>query len=97
MNPQDCNTLAEIRGNIDQIDREIIGMLAKRYGFVQKAAEFKKDEAGVKAADRVKDMLKTRRIWAEEENISPDLIEKIYANLVSCFIQEELNNWKTKQ
>ncbi|HEX3021825.1 MAG TPA: chorismate mutase [Lachnospiraceae bacterium] len=37
-----CNSLEEVRENIDQIDRQIIHLLAQRGGLVNQASRFKK-------------------------------------------------------
>jgi len=37
-------------------------------------------------------MLQERRIWAENEGLNPDVIEKLYRDLVSYFIEEELKH-----
>lgn len=94
--PKDCKNIDDVRPAIDEIDQNIIQLIGERAKYVKKAAEFKKNEEEVKGADRVKSMLETRRNWAVKENIHPDIIEKIYKNLVNYFIEEELNNWKNK-
>lgn len=40
--------------------------------------------------------LQPRRIWAEEVNLNPDVIEKLYRDLVNYFINEELKHWESK-
>ena len=92
----DCKNIQEIRESIDFIDREIIRFIGRRAEYVKKAAEFKGSERDVKANERVVAMLETRRTWAAEENISPEIIEKIYRDLVAYFVAEELHNWKEK-
>ena len=42
-------------------------------------------------------MLKERRAWAEEQGLSSDLIEKIYRDLVTWFISEEMKHWEETQ
>lgn len=39
-----CNSLDEVRENIDRIDDEIIKLIAKRGNYVAQASAFKKDE-----------------------------------------------------
>jgi isochorismate pyruvate lyase len=39
-------------------------------------------------------MLDQRRIWAEQEGLNPDVIEKMYRDLVNYFIKEELKYWQ---
>lgn len=94
--PQDCEHINDVRSAIDEIDKNIIQLIGKRATYVRKAADFKKSEEDVKGAERVKSMIEVRRDWALAENIHPDIIEKIYRDLVSYFINEELYNWKNK-
>ncbi len=92
-----CADMSEIRTEIDRIDRQVISLLAERYGFVKAASQFKKSPDQVKAQSRFDAMLKERRAWAEEQGLSPDLIEKIYRDLVTWFISEEMKHWEETQ
>lgn len=95
--PKDCLNLEDIRTEIDNIDREIIATLGKRFEYVKAAAKFKKNETSVKAPERFKTMLKqTRRIWAKAEGLNPDVIEDVYRDLVNYFINAELEDWKSE-
>lgn len=93
--PNDCLNMQEIRTAIDQLDRQVIEILGKRFKYVKAAAKFKTDEASVKASDRLQVMLQQRRIWAEASGLSPDVIEQLYRDLVTHFIAEELNQWRS--
>lgn len=92
--PEECEQMMDIRQEIDLIDQQIISMIGKRYQYVKSAAKFKTDEAAVKAPERFAAMLLERRRWAEMEDLNPDVIEKMYRDLVHYFINEELNHWK---
>lgn len=92
-----CKNLTEVRNCIDELDKQIIGLIGKRHNYVKKAAEFKTDEQAVKAPDRFKNMLQKRRDWAKGENLNPDVIAKIYTDLVNYFIEEELTTWKQQK
>ena len=50
---QNCNNIEEVRTNINNIDEEIVKLIAQRGHFVKQAAKFKKDTADVKAPKRV--------------------------------------------
>ena len=95
--PEDCLNIEEIRIEIDNLDREIIAALGKRFKYVKAAAKFKTSETSVKAPDRFKSMLEQRRTWSEAEDLNPDIIENIYRDLVNYFINEELENWRIDQ
>lgn len=92
--PEECLDMQEIRKEIDNIDKNVIEMLGMRFNYVKAAAQFKKDENAVKAPERFAAMLAQRRIWAEQNNLSADVIEKMYRDLVGYFIDQEMKFWK---
>ncbi len=94
--PEECRTLAEIRTEVDRIDREIIRAIGERKHYVIAAAAFKTNPTEVAAPERFAAMLQVRRQWAEEEGLSPDLIEKLYREMVGHFIAEEQAHWEAR-
>jgi isochorismate pyruvate lyase len=73
--PADCESLEDVRQAIDVLDREIVYLIGRRARYVELAADFKSDEESVRAPDRQRTMLQTRRRWAEENELDPDVIE----------------------
>lgn len=94
ISPDQCESLAEIRAQIDQRDRQIIALLGERFAYVKAAAKFKSGATAVKAPERFAAMLKQRRDWAADEGLSPDAIETMYRDLVNHFIDEEMKQWQ---
>lgn len=94
--PNECSNIEDIRSELERIDRQIIAAFGKRFGYVKAASKFKTSEISVKAPQRFEAMLQQRRIWAENEGLNPDVIEKLYRDLVSYFIEEELKHWKSQ-
>lgn len=94
--PENCSGMEEIRIEIDNIDRDIIAILGKRFEYVKAASKFKTSETSVRAPDRFKAMLEQRRTWAKLEGLSPDAIEKMYRDLVNHFIKEEMSKWQAE-
>ncbi len=90
----ECADIHDIRAEIDRIDREVIALLGQRYSYVKAAAKFKTSRESVKAPDRFEAMLRQRREWAESVGLNPDVIEKLYRNLVNHFIEEEMKQWQ---
>ena len=95
--PDECANMKDIRAEIDRIDQDVIALLGKRFQYVQAAAKFKTSREGVKAPDRFAAMLRQRRDWAEHAGLSPDVIEKMYSDLVEYFIKEEMSKWNTEK
>jgi isochorismate pyruvate lyase len=92
--PEDCENMAEIRAEIDRLDRQVIELLGQRLAYVKAASTFKTSATAVRAPERLQAMLQQRRIWAEAAGLSADVIEKMYRDLVNHFIEEELTHWQ---
>ncbi|WP_262504724.1 chorismate mutase [Serratia liquefaciens] len=73
---QDCADMDEIRAEIDLLDENIITLIAQRFAYVRAAAKFKTSPDAVRAKARFETMLLQRRAWAEEQGLSPEVIEK---------------------
>lgn len=92
--PNECESLTDIREEIDKLDRQIIALLGQRFSYVKAASKFKTNETTVRAPERFQAMLQKRRVWAIEEGLNADAIEKMYHDLVNHFIDEEIKHWK---
>lgn len=88
-----CGNLEEVRANIDRIDDEIIRLMAERGGYVAQAAAFKKDENGVKAPARVEQVIAKARGKAEQYGADPDMVEALYREMISRFVQAEMREF----
>src|SRR5690554_2583963 len=85
-----CTSIDEVRVNIDSIDKEIVGLLAERGGFVKQAARFKKTTDDVKAPQRVEQVITKVRALAAELGGNPEVTEAVYRSMISAFISAEL-------
>ena len=75
--------LEELRNTIDTIDSTIIDLLSKRFELAKDIAIFKKqhnktifDEA------REKEILASKTKQAQQKNISPDFVEKLFTDIM---------------
>lgn len=91
-----CNSLEEVRENIDRIDTEIIKLIAERGTYVMQASSLKKDEEGVKAPSRVEAVIQKVRERAKEYGANPDMIETLYREMISRFINMEMDEFRKK-
>lgn len=89
-----CNNLDEVRENIDRIDNEIIKLIAERGTFVVQASAFKKNEEGVRDTSRVEKVIARVREKADLYGASPDMVEAIYREMISRFINMEMKEFK---
>jgi isochorismate pyruvate lyase len=88
--PITCNSIEEVRAEIDRLDRQIVSLLAERGGYVKQAARFKKTAADVKAPARVKQVIAKVRALAEESGANPNITEQVYRTMIATFIEAEI-------
>ena len=84
-----CNNLAEVRENIDALDRKIVALLAERGRYVKDAARFKRDAFQVSAPQRQQEVIDKVRALAEKEGAYPEVVEAAYRALIAGFIARE--------
>lgn len=88
--PQECTHITEVRNEIDHIDFDIIQLLSTRFDYVREVVKYKENtHSSIEATDRRAAVIASRRQWAEEAGLSPDVIEHIYNTLIEYFIEEE--------
>ncbi|NHB59538.1 chorismate mutase [Acinetobacter shaoyimingii] len=90
MNKEKCSSLEEVRNHIDRIDQSLIELLATRQYYVDQAVRFKHSVQDVQSPQRVEQVIAKVRAQATEARIDPDLIEKLYRDMLQHFIQREL-------
>ena len=95
--PYECHSINEVRQEIDEIDQAIIGLIAKRYSFIQEIAKYKSTIDEIYAKDRYNTVISKRREIAVNHNLDPDLIEKIFRTMMDYFINEQLELLKKRQ
>ncbi|AGK96475.1 chorismate mutase [Clostridium pasteurianum] len=85
-----CRDLNEVRENIDRIDNQIVKLISERSYYVKQAAKFKKDTEDVKAPRRVEMVIEKVSRLAEKNNVSPNIVEIVYRNMINSFINLEI-------
>lgn len=85
-----CTSLDEVRQGIDEIDRNLVSLLAKRGRLVTQAAAFKTTTDDVRAPARVEQVIRKVREMADETGASAEVVEQVYRAMISAFITEEL-------
>ena len=76
--------LAALRSEIDEIDRGIVELLARRLEVCRRVADVKsKNATSIIQPERVRQVLTSRRQWAIDEGIDADFAEQIFRTLLS--------------
>ncbi|OIR06142.1 salicylate biosynthesis protein PchB [mine drainage metagenome] len=88
-----CQSLTEIRDNIDRLDRQIVALLCERQGYVGQAAAFKPTRSDVVVPERIEEIVGKVRALAAERGGSADLMERIYRAMIDAYIAFEDRRW----
>lgn len=93
-----CNSLAEVRTNIDRIDRELVRLMAERGQYVHEAARFKKDPATVEDPKRAEAVVQKAKRLAGESGLDPSIAEAAYRAMMAAFLayEQRVSAEKTK-
>jgi isochorismate pyruvate lyase len=88
--PAECETMADIRAEIDRLDEELVALFAERVAYIDRAAEIK---AGVglpaRINSRVEEVVANVRRHAEARGLPPEKLEKLWRKLIDWSIERE--------
>ena len=93
IDPHDCQTMTEVRAGVDDIDRRIVALIARRFGYMDAAARIKPDRAAVRDEGR-KAAVKAN-VDAEAQRLEVDraLMARLYEDLIETSIAYEFTRF----
>ena len=91
-----CDTLADVRSAIDQIDAMLVGLLAERGRYVREAARFKRDRHEVAAPDRVQQVIDKALRHARNVGAEPEVVQAVYQSMIGRFIDLEMRQFSAQ-
>lgn len=92
----DCETMNEVRAEIDRVDRALVDLLAERWTYVDRAWFFKRspDEASVPWRNR--EVIEKVRARAETAGMPPEMAEALWRMIIGWGIQYEEERLRNK-
>lgn len=84
-----CNSIDEVRAEIDRLDKELISLLAERTGYVDQAVTYKSNPGEAVVEWRIKQVLDNVRALAEKEGMDPNIAENVWRTMIDQFIEHE--------
>jgi isochorismate pyruvate lyase len=88
--PQDCETMADIRAEIDRLDHALVGLLAERAAYIDRAVTVKSGiNLPARIETRVEEVVANVRAHALATGLSPDLVERLWRRLIEWSIDRE--------
>ena len=90
LDPDNCTTMTEVRAGVDDVDRRIVALLRRRFGYMDAAARIKPDRSAVRDEWRKADVLQKVSATASELGVDPALMARLYEDLIETSIAYEL-------
>ncbi|MGD9717725.1 MAG: chorismate mutase [Sulfurimonadaceae bacterium] len=89
-----CNSLKEVRDQIDIIDDKLVELISQRSHLVRQAASFKNSIEEVKAEDRIDFIMQKVRKKAIELDVSPNLISELFTRMIDEMVETEISEFR---
>jgi len=96
-NLKQCNTLEEVRSEIDLIDDKIVELISQRSHLIRQAAAFKNSVDEVKAEDRVEFILQKVRHSAIQSDVSPNMISELFKIMINEMVETEISEFRNTE
>jgi isochorismate pyruvate lyase len=91
--PDDCRDMAGVRAGVDEIDRLLVALIARRQGYMDAAARIKTDRNVVRDEARIREVLAKVRAEAERQGLSWTIAEPVWRELMERCIAYEFDVW----
>ncbi len=91
--PEQCATMTEVRAGVDQVDRELVALLVRRFGYMDAAARIKTERGAVRDEARKAEVLGNVARAAAAAGLDPDRLRAVWNELVEQSIAYEAIRW----
>lgn len=85
----DCTTMAEVRNGVDQVDRELVALLARRFGYMDAAARIKPERGLVRDEARKAQVIANVYSQAERLGLPVERVADLWDRLIEHSIAYE--------
>lgn len=93
---RDCTDMSHVRLEIDDIDSQLVDLVAERFSYVDRAWQLKDNPDEATVPWRINEVISKVRVRAEEKGIPPELAESIWRQMIGWFIQFEEEKLEAK-
>ncbi|MDQ3080539.1 MAG: chorismate mutase [Pseudomonadota bacterium] len=91
--PADCTVMTQVRAGVDEIDRQLVALLARRFSYMDAAARIKPTRNAVRDEWRKADVKGKVDAAAAAKGVDRALVERLYEDLIETSIAHELSRW----
>lgn len=89
LDPENCNTMLEVRAGVDAVDAALIALIAKRFGYMRAAARIKPERDQVRDEVRKAQVIANATAAAERLVLPVRPIAALWNDLIEASITYE--------
>lgn len=83
--------MVDVRSGVDEIDRQLVALIERRFGYMAAAARIKPDRSAVRDEWRKADVLAKVDASADHLGVDRTLMARLYEDLIETSIAYELD------
>ncbi len=95
--PDQCLSMAEVRPQIDRLDRRLVRLLSERQRYIERAAEIKSHRLEIRDEARIADVLAKVTAEAERAGLNVALAQAVWRELIERSISLEMAEYEVRQ
>jgi len=84
-----CETMADVRREVDRLDRELVDLLTQRQAMMNEAGRIKKNRNLVRDVPRIEQVVANVLAEAAKTGLSPAIAEPVWRLLIEKSIEHE--------
>ncbi len=88
-----CQTMAEVRYEIDRLDRLLVTLIKERQDYMDAAARIKTERDAVRDEARIEDVVAKVLASARKAGLDPSIAEPVWRTMIERCIAYELSRW----
>jgi len=85
--------MTDVRAGVDEIDRYLVALIARRQGYMDAAARIKQERAAVRDEARINEVLRKVKAEAERAGLSWGIAEPVWRQMMERCIAYEFEVW----
>ncbi len=91
--PEACQTMKDVRAGVDEIDRMLVALIARRQGYMDAAARIKETRASVRDEARINQVLANVKAEADKNGLAWSIAEPVWREMMERCIAYEFGVW----
>jgi len=85
--------MVDVRAGVDEVDRALVRLIARRQGYMDAAARIKTTRASVRDEARIRQVLDNVRANAEAAGLAWRIAEPVWRTMMEACIAHEFDRW----